>query len=114
MSRARLLLALLPLCVLGACAQQQADVVVAGSPGFIAGLWHGLIFPVAWILSLFMPDVAIYAVPNNGGWYDFGYFLGIMAFGAGAGGGHKVVRTRVIRERIVPGTSQVVREEYEE
>ena len=28
--------------------------------------------------------VAVYAVPNNGGWYDFGYFLGIVVFGVGA------------------------------
>ena len=26
----------------------------------------------------------VYAVPNNGGWYDFGYFLGIVVFGVGA------------------------------
>ena len=31
-----------------------------------------------------MPDVAIYAVPNNGGWYDFGYFVGIVVLGVGA------------------------------
>jgi hypothetical protein len=40
-------------------------------------------------------------VPNNGGWYDFGYFLGICVFGIGAhGGGRKVIyRDRVVRER---------------
>ena len=31
-----------------------------------------------------MPDVAVYAVPNDGGWYDFGFFVGIMVFGVGA------------------------------
>ena len=45
--------------------------------GFWYGLWHGLIFPFAWIISLFNSDVAIYAIYNNGGWYDFGFFLGI-------------------------------------
>ena len=54
------------------------------APGFLLGLWHGFIFPVAWVVSLFVPKVAIYAVPNNGGWYDFGYFLGIVVFGVGA------------------------------
>jgi hypothetical protein len=54
------------------------------APGFLLGLWHGFIFPLAWLLSLVMPDVAIYAVPNSGGWYDFGYFLGIVVFGVGA------------------------------
>ena len=43
-------------------------------------------------MSLFRADVAIYAVPNDGGWYDFGYFLGIVVFGVGAKkGGERVV-----------------------
>ena len=84
---------------LTACAAtQQSDAVVAGSPGFLLGLWHGFIFPVAWIVSLFMPKVAVYAVPNNGGWYDFGYFLGIVVFGVGAKRGHTVTRN-VYRDR---------------
>ncbi len=39
-------------------------------------------------VSLFVPEVAVYAVPNNGGWYDFGYFLGIVVFGVGAPAQH--------------------------
>jgi hypothetical protein len=31
-----------------------------------------------------MPDVGVYAVPNNGGWYDFGYFIGVVFLGVGA------------------------------
>jgi hypothetical protein len=70
---------------LAACAATQAsDAVAPAAPGFLLGLWHGFIFPVAWIVSLFADKVAIYAVPNNGGWYDFGYFLGIVVFGVGA------------------------------
>lgn len=45
--------------------------------GFWYGLWHGMIFPFAWICSLFMDSVSVYAIYNNGGWYDFGFFLGI-------------------------------------
>ena len=82
---------------LSACAAtQQADAVSRTAPGFWLGLWHGFIFPVAWIVSLFAPQVAVYAVPNNGGWYDFGYFLGIVVFGVGAKRGHTVTRDRVI------------------
>jgi len=70
---------------LSACtATQDAAAVSPQAPGFLLGLWHGFIFPVAWIVSLFVSQVAIYAVPNNGGWYDFGYFLGIVVFGVGA------------------------------
>ena len=72
------------LLLLAACAQQVPDAVRPGAPGFLLGLWHGFIFPVSWFLSLVMPDVAVYAVPNDGGWYDFGYFLGIVVFGVGA------------------------------
>lgn len=74
----------LALLALAACAVQAGDAVAPSAPGFLYGLWHGFIFPAAWALSLFMPDVAVYAVPNNGGWYDFGYFLGIVVFGVGA------------------------------
>jgi len=82
---------------LSACAATEAPTaVVPTAPGFLLGLWHGFIFPVAWVVSLFAPQVAIYAVPNNGGWYDFGYFLGIVVFGVGA---RKSVKTVVYRDR---------------
>ena len=94
-------LAVLPfLLALAACAAtEQADAVAPQAPGFLLGLWHGFIFPVAWIVSLFIHKVAIYAVPNNGGWYDFGYFLGIVVFGVGARQSQIVYRDRVIRVR---------------
>jgi hypothetical protein len=71
--------------VLTACiARQTPAAVTPTSPGFLEGVWHGFIFPVAWIVSLFTDDIAVYAVPNNGGWYDFGYFVGICFLGVGA------------------------------
>jgi hypothetical protein len=92
-------LALPFLALLAACAATQApDAVAPQAPGFLLGLWHGFIFPVAWIVSLFTDKVAVYAVPNNGGWYDFGYFLGIVVFGVGARKGHTVTRT-IYRDR---------------
>jgi len=90
----------LPACLTTACAAtQDPHAVAASAPGFWLGLWHGLIFPLAWIVSLFAHNVAIYAVPNNGGWYDFGYFLGIVVFGVGAKRSHTVYRDRVVRVR---------------
>ena len=75
---------------LSACAATQDSAAVApDAPGFLLGLWHGFIFPVAWLFSLFTDRVAVYAVPNNGGFYDFGYFLGIVVFGVGANGARK-------------------------
>jgi len=89
------LAALLALPLLAGCAHQAAGTIshAPDAPGFLLGLWHGFIFPVAWVISLFDPAVAIYAVPNNGGWYDFGYFVGIVFFGVGARKTQRVTRT---------------------
>ena len=85
-----------PLALTACAATQDAAAVAPQAPGFLLGLWHGFIFPVAWIVSLFTDKVAVYAVPNSGGWYDFGYFLGIVVFGVGA---RKSVTKVVYRDR---------------
>ena len=102
MSRLRLLPAIALLVLLSACAATQTDAALAtaaNTPGFWLGVWHGFIFPVAFVVSLFIPDIAIYAVPNNGGWYDFGYFVGIVFLGVGARKSRTITRERVVRER---------------
>ena len=45
--------------------------------GFWGGLWHGMIAPFAFIGSLCSDDIAVWAPNNNGGWYAFGFLLGI-------------------------------------
>ena len=56
----------------------------AAPANFWAGLWHGLIMPVTFIVSLFNPGVRIYEANNNGRWYEFGFVLGASAtFGGG-------------------------------
>lgn len=56
-------------------------------PGFLYGLWHGVITPVTFVVSLFSDGVGIYEVDNSGAWYDFGYVLGLsVIFGGGVGG----------------------------
>jgi hypothetical protein len=52
--------------------------------GFWGGLWHGLIIFWSWIGSLFSDDIAVYAVSNNGGWYDFGFLLGAGMLASGS------------------------------
>jgi hypothetical protein len=55
--------------------------------GFWRGLWNGIIAPITFIISLFTRSVQVYDVHNNGGWYNFGFILGLMMiFGGGAGG----------------------------
>lgn len=82
----RLLAPLAFVLLLGACASQVDAGVAEGAdvPGFWWGLWHGFIFPWAWIGSLFDADIAVYAVPNRGGFYDFGFFVGITVLGGGS------------------------------
>jgi len=53
--------------------------------GFWNGLWHGLIAPVTFIIGLFKEEVAMYAINNNGTWYDLGFLLGAaITFGGGS------------------------------
>lgn len=59
-----------------------SDMKVAG---FLMGLWHGIISPVTFVISLFTDKISLYEVHNNGGWYDFGFVLGAgILFGGGS------------------------------
>ena len=61
---------------------QQPDAAPAG---FLAGLWHGLIFPITFIVSLFNMNVRIYETKNSGRWYDFGFLIGASSSLGGSG-----------------------------
>jgi len=66
------------------------DCVTDKPYGFFGGLWHGLIAPISFIGSIFMDDIAMYAVNNNGGWYDFGFVIGAgILFGGGGKAAHR-------------------------
>jgi hypothetical protein len=55
--------------------------------GFWAGLWHGLISPITFLVSLFNPGVRIYETNNRGRFYDFGFIIGVSgAFGSSGSG----------------------------
>jgi len=85
----RRLLAVAALCVtallLQSCATQPSPEGI-NPPGFLSGLLHGFLILFAFVASLFT-DYRIYAFPNSGGWYDFGYLLGAMMFLGGGGAG---------------------------
>jgi len=51
--------------------------------GFWKGLWHGLISPITFIISVFSKSVRFYEVHNNGTWYNFGFVLGAGLFLSG-------------------------------
>ena len=54
--------------------------------GFWQGVWHGIIAPFAFVVSLFKENVGIYETHNNGRWYNFGFIFGLMiVFGGNKG-----------------------------
>ena len=75
------------LLVLSSCAAGSNPAVGTGedAPGFWIGLWHGIILPVTFVISLFTDNVNVYEVVNDGNWYDFGFFLGVLIFLGGGG-----------------------------
>jgi hypothetical protein len=83
------ILLLLVICFLAGCTagpNHFKDVPDADGSlaGFWLGLWHGMISPLTFIVSLFSEKVSIYEVHNNGGLYNFGFLLGIaMVWGGG-------------------------------
>ncbi len=84
----RLALAALVVVALAGCAASGNALATHSSNfGFWYGLWHGFITPVTFIVSLFSDSVGIYEVHNVGGWYDFGFMLGVsFVFGSVLGG----------------------------
>ena len=54
------------------------------TPGFWFGLLHGFLIFFSFLGSLFT-DARIYAFPNSGVWYDFGYLIGASLFLGGSG-----------------------------
>ena len=62
--------------------------------GFWKGLWHGLISPVTFVISLFSKSVRLYEVHNNGGWYNFGFVVGAGLFLQGGILGSRKARKR--------------------
>ena len=74
---------LLSLFLLCACASQPSPDAI-DPPGFFLGYWNGLTIFFALIGHIFDDTIRVYAFPNSGGWYDFGYFLGCATWGSGS------------------------------
>ena len=62
--------------------------------GFWKGLWHGLIAPITFIISIFKKNVRFYEVHNSGFWYNFGFVLGAGLFLNGGILGSRKARRR--------------------
>ena len=91
-------LALLLLVIAG-CAPGN-EKFDAKPAGFWAGLWHGLICAVTFIISLFTDSVRMYEVNNTGGWYDFGFLIGAaILLGGSWGPSRKKRRAKSAKEK---------------
>lgn len=53
--------------------------------GFWIGLWHGLISPITFLISIFNLNVRIYETNNRGRLYDLGFLIG-ASISIGGGG----------------------------
>ncbi|MCW9015108.1 MAG: hypothetical protein OQL06_15180 [Gammaproteobacteria bacterium] len=80
------LFVLLPLLLLlTSCAAGDAQFTAESPAGFWFGLWHGVISFITLIIHLFNSGVSVYEVNNTGGWYDFGFLLGVICIWGGGG-----------------------------
>jgi hypothetical protein len=80
--------------VLAACAPGPNEYVNTGTvvAGFWRGLWHGLIAPVTFLISLFTHKVGVYEVHNNGNLYNLGFIIGILCHHGGTAAGRNARR----------------------
>lgn len=60
------------------CAAGDPKFTETEPAGFLYGLWHGFIIVITFIISLFSDQTTIYEVHNSGGWYNFGFVLGVL------------------------------------
>jgi len=98
MRRSVLLIAVLVAAmVLASCAPgpntaEKTPNAEGHTAGFLLGVWHGLISPITFVISIFTRNVRIYEVHNNGTWYNFGFVIGAGLFLSGGILGRKKKR----------------------
>jgi hypothetical protein len=89
-------------CAPGVNSAASAGPQVAG---FWQGLWQGFILLFTFVISLFNHSVGVYEIHNSGGWYNFGYLLGVVLFWGGGARGSAGPRRRRERDRRVEQAS---------
>ena len=84
-SRLFKLLVLIPvLLLLASCSAGDAQFTQDTPADFWYGLWHGVIAVITLIIHVFNDSVLVYEINNTGGWYDFGFLLGVICIWGGS------------------------------
>jgi len=92
------LLFLIPvILLLSSCAAGDAQFTPESPAGFWYGLWHGVISLISLIIHIFDNNVFVYEINNTGGWYDFGFLLGVICIWGG--GSHMSCKSSVEKKR---------------
>jgi polyferredoxin len=74
-----LILVLITAFLLTSCIPGDGKHTAQKPAGFFWGVWHGWIAPVSVIVGIFNKDIRVYEVNNTGWWYDFGFYIAIIA-----------------------------------
>lgn len=69
--------------LLTACAAGDSQFSTDEPAGFLYGIWHGVIAVISLIIHVFNDNVLVYETSNIGGWYDFGFLIGIICVWSG-------------------------------
>ena len=79
------LLILIPVVLLlTSCTAGDPQFTQDSPAGFWYGLWHGIISVISLVIHIFNENVGVYEVNNTGGWYDFGFLLGVIFIWGGS------------------------------
>ena len=85
------------LLLLTSCAAGDAQFTPESLSGFWYDLWHGIISFISMIIHIFNDNVIVYEINNTGGWYDFGFLLGVISIWGG--GSHMTCKSAADKKR---------------
>jgi hypothetical protein len=96
--------AVLLLAALAGCVAGDARFNTQDPAGFFFGLWHGIISMITLVIGIFSDGVQVYERNNTGGWYDFGFLLGVSStWGGGSASAYRRARRRSRRDASTMG-----------
>ena len=85
------------LLLLTGCAAGDVQFTTDTPSGFWFGLWHGVISFITLVVHIFNDTVSVYEINNTGGWYDFGFLLGVICIWGG--GSHMSCKSAADKKR---------------